>query len=132
MDFTQRENERSVWQVAINVMNAYENGDLKDQKLNQKQLLSAPEFKQHLLQPIHNLPKSFQVDVLEDVLAKHISLQEMKVSSVTFRSMEVIKKIFVHVTSSKNWKKLSKVCNRNLTQTVSLTEFQECSARSFP
>ena len=68
-------------------MNAYEKGDLKDQKLNKKQLLSTQEFKQHLLQPIHNLRNSFQVQVFEDVLVKDISLQEMKVSSVTFQSM---------------------------------------------
>ena len=108
MSRTQRENifsqasfEINVWQIAIKVMNAYEKGDLKDQKLNKKQLLSTPEFKQHLLQPIHNLPNSFQVQVLEDVLVKDISLQEMKVSSVTFRSMESI--VFMRVICPKNW-----------------------------
>ena len=46
MSRTQRDNifnqacfERQVWQQAVMVMNAYERGELKDQKLNRKQLM---------------------------------------------------------------------------------------------
>ena len=81
-------------------MNALEKGKLKYQKLNRKQLVSTPEFKQHLFQPLHNLPVTFQVEVLEQVQESTIS---MKSSAVQFRSMELIRKAFVLITSSKNW-----------------------------
>ena len=65
MSRTQRENifiqEKDVWEVAIKVMNAFERGDLKDQKLNQKQLITTPDFKLHFFQALHNLklPNAF-------------------------------------------------------------------------
>ena len=81
-------------------MNAFEKGKLKDQKLNRKQLVSTPEFKQHLFQLLHNLPVTFQVEVLEQVQESTIS---MKSSALQFRTMELIRKAFVLITSSKNW-----------------------------
>ena len=105
MSRTQRENifsqasfERGVWDLAMKIMDLYEKGELRGQKLNRKQMLSTPEFKQHILQPLHNLPTQFQHKVLEDVLHKDISLQEMKTSAVKFWAMEAIRKSFVRLT----------------------------------
>ena len=81
----------------------YEDGDLKDQKLNKKSLTSAPEFKQYLLQPLHNLDASFQTSILHRVAEKEISLKEMKDEAVKFRSLENVRKAFVRCTSSKSW-----------------------------
>ena len=85
------------------MMNAYERGELKGQKLNRKQLSSTPEFKQHLFLPIHNLPMDFQEHILQEVHRKNLSLLEMKLSAVKFRSMDVIKRTFVRITCSKSW-----------------------------
>lgn len=94
---------KSVYEIAQRVMDLYEDGDLKDQKLNKKSLTSAPEFKQHLLQPLHNLDASFQTSILQRVAEKEISLKEMKDEAVKFRSLENVRKAFVRCTSSKSW-----------------------------
>ena len=43
-------------------MNKYEEGGLKDQRLQKKHLVSKPEFMQQHFQPIQALPPSFQVN----------------------------------------------------------------------
>jgi len=45
-------------------MDAFEAGELKDQKLSMKQLMSKPEFKQQNLQPVQSLPPAFQVSLM--------------------------------------------------------------------
>ena len=70
------------------VMNMYEDGDLKDQKLNKKQLTAVPEFKQHHMQPLHNLKDSFQSAILQRVIDKELSLKEMKDEADKFRALE--------------------------------------------
>lgn len=85
------------------VMNAYERGELKDQKLNRKQLISTPEFKQHLFQPLHNLPADFQASVLQQVNDNKLSLAEMKSSAMEFRSKEQVRKSFVRLTGVKTF-----------------------------
>jgi hypothetical protein len=81
----------------------YEDGALKDQKLHKKHLTSIPEFKQHLLQPLHNLNAEFQLHVLQEVVDENISLKELKVEAVKFRGLEAIRKAFVRCTSSQSW-----------------------------
>ena len=51
------------WKMAVLVMDKFEKGTLKGQKLSQKQLILTPEFKQQLLQPLHHLNEQFQVSV---------------------------------------------------------------------
>ena len=84
-------------------MSMYEDGALKDQKLNKKHLTSIPEFKQHLLQPLHHLDMEFQLHVLQEVIDENLSLKELKVEAVKFRSLETIRKAFVRCTSSQSW-----------------------------
>ena len=89
------------------MMNMYEDGALKDQKLHKKHLTSIPEFKQHLLQPLHNLNMEFQLRVLQDVIDENISLKELKMEAVKFRVLEAIRRAFVRCTSSQSWDEAS-------------------------
>ncbi len=84
-------------------MTMYEDGALKDQKLNKKQLISAPEFKQHLLQPLHHLQAEFQASVLDKVINTEVSLKEMKDKAASFRALEAVKRAFVRCTNSQTW-----------------------------
>ena len=101
MSRTQKENvfiqaafEKRVWEVAVDVMNQYEQGQLKDQKLNRKHLLATPEFKQHLFQPLHHLAPDFQQSALKRVKDNDISLAEMKKQAADFRSLNTVKATF--------------------------------------
>ena len=58
----------------------YEDGALMDQKLNKKHLTSIPEFKQHLLQPLHNLNPEYQAVLLQKVIDEDISLMKLPTS----------------------------------------------------
>ena len=66
-------------------------------------MISTPEFKQHLFQPLHNLPESFQVQVPQQIMEKVISLQEMKASATQFRSLQLMKMSFVRIAKAKCW-----------------------------
>lgn len=110
MSRTQRENiyaqatfSQKVWKVAASVMDMYEQGQVKDQRLNRKQLVATPEFRQHLMQPIHHLNPEFQHQILSDVVAGNKSLSELKQDAVNFRQLENIKQAFVSCTKSGNW-----------------------------
>ena len=84
-------------------MDMYEDGALKDQKLNKKHLISTPEFKQHLLQPLHNLQVQFQATILQKVIDEEISLKELKDEAVQFRALETVKRAFIRCTNSQSW-----------------------------
>lgn len=84
-------------------MDMYEDGALKDQKLNKKHLISTPEFKQHLLQPLHNLQVQFQATILQKVIDEEISLKELKDEAVLFRALETVKRAFIRCTNSQSW-----------------------------
>ena len=101
--FTQAAFSQKVWKVAVSVMDMYEQGQIKDQRLNRKQLIATPEFRQHLMQPIHHLDPEFQHGILSEVVAGNKSLSEMKQDAVSFRQLETIKRAFVSCTKSGNW-----------------------------
>lgn len=93
MPRTQREQaafQKSVWDLALQVMNRCQMGQLKSQKLNRKHLISTPEFKQHLLQLLHHLHPQFQQSILQKIVDQEVSLSEMKKEASEFRSMCVI------------------------------------------
>ena len=89
--------------MAVKLMNMYENGQLKNQKLNRKHLLSTPEFKQHLFQPLHNLEPEFQQLVMKQVVNEEITLDEMKKAAVHFCKMKTVKTAFIRLTSCSTW-----------------------------
>ena len=84
-------------------MDMYEDGALKDQKLHKKHLTSIPEFKQHLLQPLHHLNADFLQAVLQNVIDGDMSLKELKEEAITFRALQAIRQAFVRCTSSQSW-----------------------------
>ena len=79
---------KEVYEKMQTVMNMYEDGAMKDQKLNKKHLIVVPEFKQHLLQPLHNLKPSLQSATLQRIIDREISLKEMKDEAIRFQSLE--------------------------------------------
>ena len=54
----------------MQVMDGFEDGRLKDQKLSRKQNISKPEFRQQYIQPIQCLPADFQLQKLQLVVDK--------------------------------------------------------------
>ena len=44
--FAQASLSKAVWALAVQIMDGFEAGELKDQNLSMKQLMSKPEFKQ--------------------------------------------------------------------------------------
>ena len=73
----------------------YKEGSLKDQKLNEKHLISAPELKQCHLQPLCRLPENIQSDLLASVNNKELSLKEMEEKANAYRQLQMVKKTFV-------------------------------------
>ena len=89
-----------VWEQALRVIELFEDGKLKNQKLNKKSLVSKPEFKQQHFQCIHNLNPSFQQNILEQVVNCEITLEEMKRKATEYRALENIHKAFMKCTNS--------------------------------
>ena len=77
---------KKVWEEAVCVMNMYETGMLKDQKMSRK-AIAKPIFKQHLLAPLHDPSPTFQVDALRKISKEQHSLKEMKVEAEHFQTM---------------------------------------------
>lgn len=59
--FAQASFTKLAWEAATKVMDKFEDGGLKDQKLQKKHLMSKPELMQQHFQPIQALPSTFQV-----------------------------------------------------------------------
>lgn len=89
-----------VWEKALKVIEMFEDGKLKNQKLSKKNLISKPEFKQHHFQSLHNLAPSFQQQVLQQVANCEITLEDMKKKANDFRALENIKRAFTRCTNS--------------------------------
>lgn len=77
--FTQAAFSAPVWEVALKVIELFEDGQLKAQRLTKKSLIIAkPEFKQHHFQCLHNIHPPFQQEILQKVADREITLEEMK------------------------------------------------------
>lgn len=99
--FAQAALAKETWDLAIQVIELFEAGELKDQKLQAKsQIVTVPEFKQQHLQPIQSLPPEFQIDKLTKVINLELSLKELKAEASTYRKLELIKKTFCRLTNS--------------------------------
>ena len=59
----------SVWERAVNVMNMFEDGEMKNQKISKKNLCSTPRMKQNHFVPLHHLDTCFQETALDKVLS---------------------------------------------------------------
>ena len=104
---TQKENifaqllfSNTVWTKVTEVIDLFEESVLKDLKLNKKHAISAPEHKQHHLQPLCRLLSKIRSNLLDAVINKTYSLKEMKVKADKYNQMEHVKKGFVKCTNS--------------------------------
>ena len=98
--FAQASFSPPVWEKALAVIELYEDGKIKKQKLNKKSLISKPEFKQHHFQCLHNLVPSIQLEILEQVVNREITLDEMKSEANEFRAIQNIRKAFTKCTNT--------------------------------
>lgn len=96
---------RSVWSLAVRLMDLYENGMLKDQKLNLSSLMAKPEFKQQYLAPIRAMNEEDQCKLLNKVISKEISLNELKTEAAQMKSISALKVAFVRLTNAESWEK---------------------------
>ena len=103
MSQTQKENQslftNTVWTNVAKVVNFFEDGRLKNQKLNKKHPICAPEIKQHHLQPLYQLPPKMQSNLLNAVINEsYILFKEMKEKADEYCQMN--KNAFVKCTNS--------------------------------
>ncbi len=101
--FCQAAFSEGVWSLATEVMNMYEDGQLKGQKLSRKNLLTTPEFKQQHFQPLHHLDPLYQQRMLQQLVDRDQSLSEMKEACSKHRSLSILKTSFVRCTNVRNW-----------------------------
>ena len=121
----------SVWQKAGKVMDLYERGELKGQRLSRKGLISKPEFKQQYFAPIQSLPQSFQLSCLAKVAKKEYSLEDLKKKAKEFRSMQTIQKAFCRCTNTVTWEE---ACDRfpHFTDSARLHQFLGLTFKPIP
>ena len=99
--FTQAAFAPPVWEAALKVIELFEDGQLKAQRLTRKSLSNAkPEFKQHHFQCLHNIHPPFQQEVLQKVADKEITLDEMKKRATEFRILGNIQRAFTKCTNT--------------------------------
>ena len=100
--FCQAAFPRSVWELAVKVMNMFENGE---KKLSKKNLCSTPRMEQNHFVP---LDTSFQESALEKVLCKELSLNELKIHCQTYRALVEVRKNFMKCTNSDTWEEVER------------------------
>ena len=129
--FAQAVFTKPVWQKAGKVMDLYERGELKGQRLSRKGLISKPEFKQQYFAAIQSLPQSFQLLCLAKVVKKEYSLEDLKKAAKEFRSMQTIQKAFCRCTNTVTWEE---ACDRfpHFTDSARLRQFVGLSFKPIP
>ena len=99
--FTQAAFSPPVWEAALKVIELFEEGQLKAQRLTKKSLVIAkPEFKQHHMQCLHNIEPKIQQEILQKVADREITLDEMKKRATEFRIISNIQKAFTKCTNT--------------------------------
>ena len=92
--FNQASFKQNVWQLVVTIMDLFEEGELKDQSLNTKALMTKPEFRQQYLSPIQCLPDAFKLEVLQQVVDGDLSLMELRDKAAEYRSLRTIERAF--------------------------------------
>ena len=99
--FTQAAFSPAIWEAAIKVIELFEDGQLKAQRLTKKSMVFAkPEFKQHHFQCLQNMNPSIQEEILQKVADKEITLDEMKKMANELRTLGNIEKAFMKCTNT--------------------------------
>ena len=91
---------RSVWKLASTVMEMFEQGELKDQSLNAKALITTPEFKQQYLTPIQCLLDEFKLETLQEVANGELSLAELREKAAEHCVMKSLERAFCKITNT--------------------------------
>ena len=92
--FNQASFSKAVWELTTKIMDMFEEGELKNQCLSTKSLVTKPEFKQQYLSPIQCLPDDFKIEILQDAIEGELSLQQIKEKASDYRSQKSIERAF--------------------------------------
>jgi len=92
-----------IWEMYIQAFEAFENGNLKGQKLTKKQLMTKPEIKQTQFQCLLPLKEATQAELLGRLVSNEITLKEMKQRAAKEKKMCDLKDRFLHLTNCKKW-----------------------------
>ena len=84
-------------------MNLFEESKLKGQKLKLSNLISKPDFKQQYSAPIRTLDEDDQCKLLEKVINKELSIQELKNAGGDIKIMTNLKKTFLKLVNIDSW-----------------------------
>ena len=120
---------KPVWDLAVKVMDMFEMGSLKDQKLNVKQLVSKPEFKQQHLAPLRALSIDDQCSILTKVVQKEIPLNSIKDLSKRAKQITTLKTLFARLTNTESWEGAQQRFPNHAT-IEKLERFVECDLKS--
>ena len=85
---------KEAWALTVKIMDLFEQGKIKDQKLSICQLTSKPDFKQQYLQPVQCLPDSFKLQILTSVAEEDMSFSELKKAATDYRAEQASKRHF--------------------------------------
>ena len=91
-----------MWDLAVDVMNTFERGKLKDQK-KISSTVAKPEFKQYYLAPIRSLEAQDQSFLLLKCKNGEMSLSELKKEANVMKQLAALRKNFVKLTNSTTW-----------------------------
>ncbi len=91
------------WDLAIQVMDKFEQSGLKNQVTKAMSRVHKLEFKQNYLAPIRTLETSVQCELLEKVATRKMSLNEMKDESSKKKQVTALNSQFVKLTNVSCW-----------------------------
>lgn len=101
--FSQASLPKKVWDLAVEVMDLFENAKLKGQKLNLSTLLTKPEFKQQYFAPIRRLDEVDQCSLLSRLIGGKITLGDLKTEAAEIKQMAALKTAFMRLTNTETW-----------------------------
>ena len=101
--FAQAALNKSTWDLAVQVMDLFEQAKLKSQKLCLASLTQKPEFKQNYLTPIRGLSVTDQCSLLQQIIDFDLSLEEMQKEANKIKQRSALQAIFVKLTNCQSW-----------------------------
>lgn len=87
----------------MEVMDLFGESKLKGQKLKLSNLLSKPEFKQNYLAPVRTLDEEDQSKLLQKVIDKKLTIQELKQAATEIKTIKALKKSFIKLVNIESW-----------------------------
>ena len=94
---------KPTWDLAVQVMDMFEQSKLKGQKLKLSNLLQKPEFKQNYFAPIRTLTTKEQCNLLSKLVSKNITLAEMQTHASRYKQEKALKNAFTRMTNVDTW-----------------------------